>query len=73
MERRAGGELRFSARFFMRWSACSECCQAIHRNTLSGSLSGSIDFAVDQFQFNPAKGSTCVDVQFDYMRAVGGM
>lgn len=53
--------------------ASSEYCQAIHRNTLSGSLSGGIDFGVDQFQFNSAKRSTRgLDVQFDYKRPVGG-
>lgn len=52
--------------------ASSEYCQAIHRNSLSGSLSGGIEYGVDQFFFNSAKRSTRgVDVQFDYKRPVG--
>ena len=52
--------------------ANSAYCQAIHRNALSGSLSGGIDFGVDQFQFNAASRTTRgVDVQFDYKRPVG--
>jgi outer membrane receptor protein involved in Fe transport len=52
--------------------ASSPYCQAIHRNALSGSLAGGIDYGVDQFQFNAASRQTRgVDVQFDYKRPVG--
>ena len=52
--------------------ASSPYCQAIHRNALSGSLSGGINYGVDQFQFNSASRKTRgIDLQFDYKRPVG--
>ena len=50
----------------------SDYCQAIHRNTLTGSLSGNITAGVDQFQFNSVKLQTRgIDVGFNYSRDVG--
>ena len=50
----------------------SDYCQAIHRNTLTGSLSGDITAGVDQFQFNSVKLQTRgIDVGFTYARDIG--
>ena len=47
-------------------------CQSIHRNTLSGSLSGGIAFGVDQLQFNIGSRKTRgIDFQFGYKRPIG--
>ena len=54
--------------------ASSDYCQAIHRNTLTGSLSGGIDFGVDQLNFNSAKLQTRgIDVGFNYRRDLGAL
>lgn len=54
--------------------ANSEYCQAIHRNTLSGSLSGGIEYGVDQFNFNSAVLKTSgIDVNFGYRRQIGAV
>ena len=49
-------------------------CQAITRNTLTGSLSGGIEFGVDQTNFNSAVLKTAgVDVLVGYSRPIGAL